>query len=183
MSVLNVISLLVIPFVSLWLVSMKEQKQLFVQLRQHFLIVVPNMYPHLGIILAASFFVQALHQPIYVAQLNTLFTRWNSLISGEWWLIVALMLVLILSIVGVHIFVAFTLTINIFQPSILNIHSGFYSICMLLMLAIATMISPFNGSNSLMGSLRKESTFVICRRNLPTALTLLILLIGLVLFI
>jgi hypothetical protein len=164
-----------IPFSFIWSTFLKKSYLYWSTLQTHFKDRIPSMYSQFGILYSAGFFVRSLENGPFLNPLYSFF----SIIMNQWGegfvLIIGMATVIILSVCGVHQFVAVTLIGVILSPIELGISPKIYAVGMLTSLSIGIMISPFNGTTALMSSLAGKDSFIIVKWNLLFAVILFLL--------
>ncbi|MEH7126297.1 hypothetical protein V7127_24105 [Bacillus sp. JJ1773] len=163
---LYIIAITTLPFTYIWSFFLKRTKKYQILLKGHIETGIPGMYGQFGILLSAGFFVNSLENKKFINSLFYYFSMLKEYVGVSTLLIIGMTSVIILAMIGVHQFVAFSLISVMINPLELGISPVIYSLGMLTALSTGIMISPFNGSTALMSSLIKDSPFVIVKWNI-----------------
>lgn len=153
------------------------QRQAFVwsRIRSHFQTNGLKMADHFLIILSSSFLVKVMTIPSNDSSLNHFFTNVGKAIHTDILFVMMMLAMLFLSIVGIHIFVLYSLFMTVFPPAFFGISSYLYGFEMLMLLIIITMISPYNGTNALLSTITSKKSTQLVKLNMPYAAGVLLL--------
>lgn len=175
-SFLFLVSILVIPFASIWSISLRKTKQFKQALQEHFQTHLMKMKEQFFIFLSAGFFISA----IDVSNTDKLIHSWiislKGVIGTEGFLFILPLIPLVLAFTGIHPAVAVALMAGALDPVVLGISPKLLTVAMLGGAVSAFLMGPYNATIGLMSTIINESPFRISNWNSAFTVSYLALL-------
>ncbi|MDQ0189957.1 hypothetical protein JI721_04830 [Alicyclobacillus cycloheptanicus] len=178
-SMLEVISILSIPFAAAWSALMGEGLSFVRQLARHHA-TVRNLHGTFAVFTAAGFFVSTLEHAQASASLNRTFVHVAAAIGPSVFIAVIPIIVIAMSMIGFHPVVSIALLGTSLHPSVLHMSPIWLSIALFGGGVLTFIVSPFNATLNVTGTVAQQSPWTIMRWNVKFCICFLVLIVAIV---
>ncbi|AGK53242.1 hypothetical protein B1NLA3E_07400 [Bacillus sp. 1NLA3E] len=166
----------VLPFTFLWSLVIKKVPEWWDTCRLQVFKKTPNFFGQFSVIISAGLLVHTFELTGLNKSLTHMLPGIGTSSFVFLYIPVAILLVLILSILGVHQFVAMIFTSQIIHPGALGINPIIFASALLVGFASGMLASAFSGATITMsGLLQGTSSYMVARKNYPFSVIFIVI--------
>lgn len=179
LSMIEIISILAIPFAWGWTALLGKSRDFWGAL-QNYQTSVTNLHNTFSVFTAAGFFVVALQHSHYIKSIDTALVSASSALSPAVFIAFIPVLAILLSLIGFHPVISITLLGAALHPHVLHMSPLWLSVALLGGGVLTFIVSPFNATLNVTGTVSGQPAATLMRWNLPFVLVFLALVMVIV---
>lgn len=174
LSMIEIISILSIPFAWAWSLFLRQSREFWRSLKGYQK-SVKNLHNTFAVFTAAGFFVEVLQHSPYIKTIDEGLVAASQQLTPAVFIAFIPVLTVLLSLIGFHPVVSITLLGAALHPQVLHVSPVWLSIALLGGGVITFIVSPFNATLNVTGTVSGESPGRLMRWNLPFVLAFLLM--------
>lgn len=173
-SLVEVITILSVPFVFVWSLLLRESKALIASLKQYRK-SVQNLQNIFAVFTAAGFFVETLQHSVYIRAIDQQFVEASRWLGPSVFIALIPVIIVSLSLIGFHPVVSIALLGTSLHPSVLHMSPIWLSVALFGGGVLTFIVSPFNATLNVTGTVTNEKPSTVMKWNVKFCMCFLIL--------